>query len=115
MFEKIPIQTEEEEASITYVKNENGQIVQREEAKSVHDEDTAEPVFGSEKAVPEEEVDKRFQRFLSMSEEEKDQLTCDDAFVLYLGDVAKYVNPTYYKTVLRFVLLYRECLNELGW
>ena len=50
-----------------------------------------------------------------MSEHERDQLTCDDAFVLYLGDVSKYVNATYYKTVLRFIILYRECLNELGW
>jgi hypothetical protein len=50
-----------------------------------------------------------------MTEAERDTLTCDDAFVLYLGDVSKYVNPTYYKIVIRFMILYRECLNELGW
>jgi hypothetical protein len=25
------------------------------------------------------------------------------------------VNPTYFKTVMKFVMLYRDCLNELGW
>jgi len=25
------------------------------------------------------------------------------------------VNSEYYKKVLRFVLLYRECMNEYGW
>ena len=25
------------------------------------------------------------------------------------------MNPTYYKIVLRFIILYRECLNEIGW
>lgn len=50
-----------------------------------------------------------------MTEEQKDQLTCDEVFSLYLRDVSKRVNETYYKTCLRFVLLYRECLNEHGW
>lgn len=50
-----------------------------------------------------------------MNEEEKDALTCDMVFALYLRDVCKRVNENYYKTCLRFVLLYRECLNEHGW
>ena len=50
-----------------------------------------------------------------MSEDEKDSLTCDDVFCLYLGDICKQVNPTYYKVVLKFIMLYRDCLNELGW
>ena len=50
-----------------------------------------------------------------MSEEEKEILTCDEVFCLYLGDVAKQVNHVYYKTVLRFIMLYRDCLNEIGW
>ena len=54
-------------------------------------------------------------KFNLMSEEEKDQYTCDDVFSLYLRDLCKKVNESYYKTVLRFVLLYRECLNEYGW
>lgn len=50
-----------------------------------------------------------------MTEEEKDKLTCDEVFALYLRHVSKQVNESYYRTVLRFVLLYRECLNEYGW
>lgn len=110
MFVKI------EDESINFIKNEQGEVVP-ESVKSEHlSEATAEPIFGQEQHPnSEEEVDKRYQRFLRMSEHERDQLTCDDAFVLYLGDVSKYVNATYYKTVLRFIVLYRECLNELGW
>jgi hypothetical protein len=50
-----------------------------------------------------------------MSCEQKDLLTCDEILCLYLRDVSKRVNETYYKTVMRFVLLYRECANEYGW
>ena len=50
-----------------------------------------------------------------MTEEQKDQLTCDEIFCLYLRDVSKIVNERYFKQCLRFVLLYRECLNEFGW
>jgi len=32
-----------------------------------------------------------------------------------LRDLCKKVNSEYYKKVLRFVLLYRECMNEYGW
>ena len=53
--------------------------------------------------------------FKKMTEEEKDKMTCDDIFCMYLRHVSKLVNENYYKQCLRFVLLYRECLNEYGW
>lgn len=53
--------------------------------------------------------------FYSMDEEDKDKLSCDEVFSLYLRDISKKVNENYYKTCVRFVLLYRECLNEYGW
>lgn len=59
--------------------------------------------------------DDRLRKFMMMNEEEKDCLTCDEVFSLYLREVSKLVNENYYKTCLRFVLLYRECLNEQGW
>jgi len=59
--------------------------------------------------------DDRMWNFVQMSEEEKDLHTCDEIFGLYLRDLSKLVNENYYKTALRFVLLYRECLNEYGW
>ena len=60
-------------------------------------------------------IDKRMEKLYKMSENDKDLLSCDDVFSLYLGDVSKLVNPTYYKNIVRFVMLYRDCLNELGW
>lgn len=59
--------------------------------------------------------DHRMRRFMEMTEEEKDLITCDEVFSLYLRHVSKYVNESYYRQILRFVLLYRECLNEYGW
>lgn len=29
--------------------------------------------------------------------------------------MSKVVNGNFYKTILRFVLLYRSCLNKIGW
>jgi len=55
------------------------------------------------------------QRFVNMTEEEKDELVCDEVFAMYLRHVSKIVNENYYRTVIRFVLLYRQCLNECGW
>ena len=52
---------------------------------------------------------------MDMTEEDKDKMSCDEIFALYLRHVSKQVNESYYRTVLRFVLLYRECLNEYGW
>ena len=55
--------------------------------------------------------DKRIQDFVNMSAPEKYDLTCDEVFVLYLGNISKQVNAVYYRTVMKFVLLYRDCLN----
>jgi hypothetical protein len=59
--------------------------------------------------------DQRFRNFILMNEEQKDAMTCDEVFSMYLREVSKRVNESYYKTCLRFILLYRECLNEYGW
>lgn len=60
--------------------------------------------------------DERMRQFVfEMTEEQKDQLSCDEVFCLYLRHVSKLVNENYYRNALRFVLLYRECLNEYGW
>ncbi len=58
----------------------------------------------------------------SKNEEEKKQeggelvsTNCDDLFCTYLNHLCLKVNPDYYKQLLKFVLLYRECLNDFGW
>ena len=59
--------------------------------------------------------DERMRKFVQLTEEEKDMMTCDEVFSLYLRHVSKQVNENYYRNCVRFVLLYRECLNEYGW
>lgn len=69
-------------------------------------------------AVPEEEElvpDQRVLDFKAKTEEQKDLMTCDEVFCLYLREISKRVNESYYKQCLRFVILYRECINECGW
>ncbi|CDW77355.1 UNKNOWN [Stylonychia lemnae] len=50
-----------------------------------------------------------------MSEEWRVMLSSDEIFGLYLRDVASKTNQLFYKNMLRFIMLYRECLNENGW
>ena len=42
-------------------------------------------------------------------------MNCDEIFSIYLRDVAMKTNELFYPTILRFVLFYRECLNEYAW
>ena len=42
-------------------------------------------------------------------------LSADDIFAMYLNYVGKLSNSEFIKTVLQFVLLYRDCLNKYGW
>ena len=62
-----------------------------------------------------EVTDDRMKAFEDMSEAQKDAMTCDEVFCMYLREVSKNVNEKCYKQCLRFVLLYRECINEFGW
>jgi len=39
----------------------------------------------------------------------------DEIFAYYLYTISKKVNDGFYKTVLTYVILFRECLNEIGW
>lgn len=39
----------------------------------------------------------------------------DEIFALYLYTVSQKVNDSFYRTVLAFVIFFRECLNEIGW
>lgn len=61
------------------------------------------------------EKDQRMHNFVRLSPKERLNLTCDEIFVLYLGNVSKQVNAVYFRTVMKFILLYRDCLNSIGW
>lgn len=42
-------------------------------------------------------------------------LNCDDVFAQYLRHLSTMVCTDFYKTMIRFVLLYRDCFNQFGW
>lgn len=50
-----------------------------------------------------------------MSEEWRVMMSADEIFGLFLREVASKTNETFFKTILKFLLLYRDCLNEYGW
>jgi hypothetical protein len=50
-----------------------------------------------------------------MSEEWRVMLSADEILGQYLRDVASKTNELFYRMMIRFILLYRECLNEYGW
>jgi hypothetical protein len=59
-------------------------------------------------------IDERITQFANMTEEEKEEMNCDEIFCLYLRTMSKVVNGNFYKTVLRFIFLYRSCLNSFA-
>ena len=50
-----------------------------------------------------------------MSEEWKVMMNCDEIFSVYLREIASKTNEIFYQSMLKFIFLYRECLNEYGW
>ena len=43
------------------------------------------------------------------------QSQVDEIFALYLYRMSNRINNNYYRTVLAYVIFFRECLNEYGW
>lgn len=46
--------------------------------------------------------------------QKKKEKKCDETFAEYLSDVSKMINKDCYKQILKFVFLFRECLNHYG-
>jgi hypothetical protein len=46
--------------------------------------------------------------FGKMGEEERQNLSCDEIFAVYLREVSQKVNERFYKLVVRFIIGYRE-------
>ncbi len=51
----------------------------------------------------------------NLSENDRQIMLVDEIFALYLYRISNRVNDTFYKIVLAYTILFRECLNELGW
>jgi hypothetical protein len=43
------------------------------------------------------------------------KITCDDIFALFLIYISRNVNIKFYKTIVIFMKLYRDCMNKIGW
>ena len=52
----------------------------------------------------------------NLTEMDREEMRVDEVLALYLYRLSGKVNAGYWKrTLLPFVILYRECLNEYGW
>ena len=54
-------------------------------------------------------------KYDELTETERQIMKVDEIFALYLFRTSQKVNRNFYKTVLQYVILFRECLNEIGW
>lgn len=50
-----------------------------------------------------------------LSHYDKLDMLVDEIFALYLYRVSRKTNEMFYKTILAYVIFFRECLNKLGW
>lgn len=50
-----------------------------------------------------------------LPEDDRNKISCDEVFAIYLYDTSRRVNPEFFKVMLRFIFAYRECLNKYGW
>lgn len=50
-----------------------------------------------------------------MSENKKNMLNCEQIFTLYLREFSYITNEMFYRKLLIFIILFRECLNIYGW
>jgi hypothetical protein len=41
----------------------------------------------------------------------RNEMLIDETFALYLYKISLKTNPAYYKTILAFIIFFRECLN----
>jgi len=51
----------------------------------------------------------------NLSDNERASMLVDEIFALYLWKTSTRVNSEFYKIVLAYAILFRECLNDLGW
>ena len=58
----------------------------------------------------------RWQRnYDKLSEKDRQEMLVDEIFALYLYRMSNKTNENFYKTILFYIIFFRECLNEYGW
>ena len=101
--------------------DKNGKAEPKEEEKKEEKKEEGENVESKEKqpAEPLESLDWKKQGwkrdYLHLSDDDKMNMKVDEIFAYYLYTVSKKVSDQFYRTVLAFVIFFRECLNEIGW
>jgi hypothetical protein len=60
-------------------------------------------------------VKEKYRNYEKLTDKDRQEMKVDETFALYLFHTSKKVNETFYKTILNFTILYRECLNDIGW
>ena len=50
-----------------------------------------------------------------LSQNDKLDMLVDEIFALYLYKTSRKTNEMFYKTILAYVIFFRECLNKIGW
>ena len=51
----------------------------------------------------------------NLTDSERNNMLVDEIFALYLFRISQKVNDSFYRIVLMYTILFRECLNEIGW
>jgi hypothetical protein len=88
--------------------------------KLVHEQFIKDMIYDENGNVPQSATELKTQSNAEEHEYMEDELTkkreksCDQIFAEYLGFVAQKVHSEYYANVLRFVFLFRECVNSSG-
>ncbi len=76
-------------------------------------EGTAEEQKGEPKETANGEGSGR--NYNNLTDADRSEMKVDEIFALYLWWISKKVNAGFYQTVVKYGILFRECLNEIGW
>jgi len=103
-------------------------IVEKAEADNQDNKDNEQKMEGEDEDINNEDSEeeseirygkKRYDPVLEDYEkltfDQRQKLSVDEVCGIYLREVSQKVNTKFYKTLLKFVILFRECCNEYGW
>lgn len=107
--------SEENKEAEEVKENKDGDAEGDEDEKSDKDGSSDEAANGIPKVAIDWNKQGWNRNYIDLTEQEKLSMMVDEIFALYLYTVSQKVNDSFYRTVLAFVIFFRECLNEIGW
>ena len=94
--------------------DKHGESIESEEGEGDNkSEDMSEPK--EEIRYGKKRFDQVLEDYEALSFEDRRQLSWDEVWGIYLREVSQKVNAKFYKTMLKFMILFREWCNEYGW